>query len=56
VKGYAVTLVKLADKEANLSSHYVLERLVVRRSIEVILLAVIDSVLAVCVDRITSPA
>src|SRR6266851_10199561 len=31
VKGYAVTFVKLADKEANLSSHYALERLAVRR-------------------------
>src|SRR5260370_31288157 len=29
VKGYAVTFVKLADKEANLSSHYALERLAV---------------------------
>src|SRR4029077_12025524 len=31
VKGHAVTLVKLADKEANFSSHYALERLAVRR-------------------------
>src|SRR6266849_5324429 len=31
MKGYAVTFVNLADKEANLSSHYALERLAVRR-------------------------
>jgi hypothetical protein len=31
MKGYAVSFVKLADEEANLSSHYAFERLAIRR-------------------------
>ena len=30
MKGYAVRFVKLANEEANLSSHYAFERLVIR--------------------------
>jgi hypothetical protein len=30
MKGYAVSLMKLADEEANLSSHYAFERLALR--------------------------